>query len=119
MEAHDDVCRLDRFGSVTRALPHQMQESATTSLCEFEQQQQQRDVPQSTARIASRAFGSGLSVDVASRKSFPAISGARRATFAVGNIRVMCNGLCASRRFHVDVDDLRCRLGCADQLDSL
>ena len=38
MWAHDFVCRLDRSRSVMRALPHKMQASTTTLLCESEHQ---------------------------------------------------------------------------------
>ena len=43
---------------------------------------------------------------------------ASRHGFAVG-IRVLCNSMCTSQRFHIDGEEQRCRVGCNDEPDSL
>ena len=37
----------------------------------------------------------------------------------VGILCIICNGLCTARRFHNDQNDLRCRIGCSDETDSV
>ena len=101
-QAHDHVCRLDRSGSVPRALPHRRQVSATTLLCDVEQQ---RDVSRALAGRASIVLGQ---TSRHRNTQLPAIRCASRATrpgLAVGLIQVTCNGLCTARRCHVDVDE--------------
>ena len=39
--------------------------------------------------------------------------------FAVGILRVLCNGMCTAQRFHVDDEEQKCSVGCPDELDSL
>ena len=91
--------------------------AATTLLCEVEQQ---RDFSPPIARRATRVFGPVTKHRIA--QVLPAIRCASRATrpgSAVGMFRVMCRGLCTSRRFHVDDDDEGCILGCREQPDCL
>ena len=63
--------------------------------------------------LALRTFGPISRHRIA--QVLPAIRSASRATrpgLAVWIIRVMCNRLCTSKRFHVDDDDQGCRQGC-------
>ena len=82
-------------GSVMRALPHKMQASATTLLCEFEQQ---RDFSRPIASRASRVLG-----PISRRRVtqvLPAIWSACRATrprLAVWIIRVFFGIVCVLR----------------------
>ena len=46
-------------------------------------------------------------------------SRASRSGLAVGILRVLCNGLCTTKRFHVVNDEQLCRLGCLDEPDCL
>ena len=50
------------------------------------------------------------------------ICNAARATrpgLAAGMLRVLCNGMSAVQRFHMDGEEQRCRAGCQDEPDSL
>ena len=91
------------FGSVLRALPHKKQSSATTLLCDFEQQ---RDFSRAIASRASKVVGA-VSRYTALRRSV-LLSAAQVAPHVqdyLWLIRVMCNGLYTARRFHVHVDE--------------
>ena len=46
-------------------------------------------------------------------------SRASRPGLAVGFLRVFCNGPCTAQRFHVEVDEQKCRVGCPNEPDSL
>ena len=90
---------------------------ATTLLCEVEQQ---RDFLPPIARRATKVLGPVSKHRIA--QVLPVIRCASRSTrpgSAVGIFRVMCDGLCTSRRFHVDDDDDGCTLGCREQADCL
>ena len=45
-------------------------------------------------------------------------SRASRPGLAVGILRILCNGLCAAQRFHIEGEQ-RCRIGCPDEPASL
>ena len=45
-------------------------------------------------------------------------SRASRPGLAVGFLRILCNGLCTSQRFHSEGDEQTCRVGCPDEPDS-
>ena len=47
------------------------------------------------------------------------VSRASRPGLLVGFLRILCNGLCAARRFHTAETDHTCRIGCPDEPDSL
>ena len=44
---------------------------------------------------------------------------ASRRGLAVGILRVLCNGMCATRRLHVENEEHSCRVGCLDEPDCL
>ena len=33
----------------------------------------------------------------------------------VGFLRILCNGLCTARRFHTEIEEQMCRVGCPDE----
>ena len=52
----------------------------------------------------------------------PMICDAARASrlgFAVGILRVLCNGMCQAERLHVDNEEQTCRVGCPDKPECL
>ena len=46
-------------------------------------------------------------------------SRASRPGLTVGFLRILCNGLCTARSFHVEGEAQMCRIGCPDEPDSL
>ena len=90
MKAQDYVSPLERTGHVLTDPLHQMQSSATTLLCDFEQQ---RDFSCAITNRASKVFGPFSSHRIT--QILPAIRSASRPT-RPGSVvelnRVMCNG---------------------------
>ena len=117
MEAYEFVCQKDRLGNVIDSPRHNMKKAATIFLSNTTQK---REFSLPTARRASKVLGpisrhsitQVLSmVCAASRASHPGL--------AEGVLRVLCNGVCSSKRFHVENDDQSCTAGCLDEPDGL
>ena len=74
---------------------------------------QKRDFAQPISIRASRVLGPISRHHVA--QIIPVVrtaAGASRPGLAVGLLRVLCNGMCATKRFHIDNEEHSCRMGC-------
>ena len=112
VDAHNLVCQLDRSSAIMGSPPHVVQRAATTLLCEVDQQ---RDLSRSLAKRATEISGPISRHRIGASSSRHPHCKSRHSP-RIGLI--MCNGLCTSRRFHVD-DDQGCRPGCHGQPDCL
>ena len=115
MEAYEYVRQMDRAGEIADSLSHRIREAATTLLCATI-----RDFALPIARRASKVLGPNSRHHVA--QIVPMIRNAARASrpgLAVGILRVLCNGMSTAKRFHVDIAEQTCRVGCPTEPDSL
>ena len=81
---------------------------------------QKRDFALPTAQRTAKVLGPISRHHVA--QILPMIRKAARATrpgLAVGILRLLCNGMCATKRLHVVNDDQTCSVGCNDEPDCL
>ena len=116
-EAFNIVCCLDHSGKLDDS-PQDRKQKVATALLRDTLHEQGFAVPISLR--ASRILGpiSRLRISeilphmrLASRASRPGLT--------VGFLRILCNGLCTARRFHVEGEEQMCRVGCPDEPDSL
>ena len=109
--------RLIVLGKIPDSPNHRIQKAATTLLCDTIQN---RDFALLVARRASKALDPISGFHVA--QILPVICKAARASrpeLAVGTLRMLCNGVCTAKRFHVDNEEQTCRVGCSDEPDCL
>ena len=117
MEAHESVCRMDHIGKIADSPNYKKQKAETTLLRD---EIQKRDFAKLVAARVSRILGPVSRFRIA--QILPQMCHASRASrpgLAVGILRILCNGLCAAQRFHIEGEEQRCRVGCPDEPDSL
>ena len=110
MEAYEYVRQMDRAGRIADSPRDKIQKAATTLLCDTTQK---RDFALPTAARASRILGP-ISRHLTAQ-IIPMIRNAARGSrpgSAVGTLRVLCNGMCTAKRFHVGNEEQTCRIGC-------
>ena len=93
-----------------------IKKAATTLLCDTIQKRDFADkLPHGRPRFWDR------SVDIVAQIWTMIRNAARvaRPGLLVGILRVLCNGMCTAKRFHVDNEEQTCRVGCSDESDCL
>ena len=116
-EAYEIVCRLDHTGKINDS-PHGTKQKAATALLRDEIRKQ--DFAKPVASHVSKIFGPVSRFRIA--QILPQMCHASRASrsgLTVGLFRILCNGLCAAQRFHVEGEEQMCGVGCPDEPDSL
>ena len=116
-EAYEYVRQMDSADRVADSPSDKKHNAATTLLRDAIQI---RDIAVPIVARASRILGP-ISRHLM-EQIIPMICEAARAScpgFAVGILRVLCNGMCKAKRLHVDNEEQTCRVGCPDEPDCL
>ena len=95
---------------------HRAQQDATTLLCSTIQE---GDFACTRAGRASNVLGPVSRHHLSQILPMMCNASRARSGLAVGALPVLCNGLCTSRRFHLENDDQHCRRGCPDEPECL
>ena len=95
MEASEYVRQIDRTGKIAESPNHRIQKAATTLLCDTIQN---RDFALPVARWASKALGAISSCHVTQILPMICTARASRPGLAVGTLRLLCNGMCTTKR---------------------
>ena len=115
--AFDIVCRLDRVGKLVEAPQNQKQELATGLLLD---KLYEKDFAGLNSLQASKVLGPITRYRVADiLHHMKLVSRPSRPGLTDGVRRILCNGLCAAQRFHTEVNEQMCRVGCPNEPDSL
>ena len=111
--AFDIVCRLDRDGKLDEALQNKKQKVPTGLL---RHKLHEQDFAGPISLRASEVLGPISRYQVADiLPHMKLVSRASRPGLTVGVLRILCNGLCTSQRFH----EHTCRVGCPSEPGSL
>ena len=118
VEVYKNVCQSVRIGNMPPSPARNLQKAAM-NLLSFTTIQQ-RDFSQPISVRASRVLGPISRHHVA--QIIHMVRNAARASrqrLAVGLLRVLCNCMGTTRRFHIDNEEHSCRVGCLDEPDRL
>ena len=115
--AFDVVCRLDRDDTLDEVPQNKRKNVATGPLLD---QLRKQDFAGPHSSRASRVLGPISRQRVADMlPHMKSVSRASRPGLLVGFLRILCNGHCTAQRFHTEEHDHTCRIGCANEPDSL
>ena len=115
--AFDIFCRLDRDDTLDEVSQNNKQKVATGLLSDRLRAQ---NFAGPIACRASRVMGPISRHRVADiLLHMKKVLCASRPGLLVRLLRILCNGLCIARRFHIIENDHTCRVGCPDEPDSL
>ena len=113
--AFDTICRLDRDNTLAEVPQNKKQKAATSLLLD-----KLVHFAGPLSSRASRVLGPISRHRIADiLPHMKRVSCASRPGLLVGFLRILCNGLCITLRFHTAERDHTCRIGCPNEPDSL
>ena len=115
--AFDIVCRLDRDGKLDEAPQNKKQKVATGLLRDNLHEQDFAGPISLRASKVLKPISRCRVADILPHMKL--VSRASRPGLTVGVLRILCNGLCTTLRFHTEEHDHTCRVGCPKEPDSL